>query len=108
MVSVNDGYLELDVVVVVVVIVVDDGNGFVDFVVTALDDCAYSVLFDKLAIDGAGAGTLAKEGGGVAFRLVVVVVVGVGGTEGGGGTDGTLNLNGSIDGCSGGSGIISI
>lgn len=104
MVSVNDGYLELDGVVVVVIVV--DGNGFVDFVVTALDDCAYSVLFDKLAIDGAGAGTLAKEGGGVAFRLVVVV--GGGGTEGGGGTDGTLNLNGSIDGCSGGSGITSI
>ncbi len=107
-ISVNDGYFEFDVVV----IVVDGGGWLVDFVVTAFDDWAYSVLFDKLAIDDAGAATLDKDGGGggVPFRLFVVVVVcgGGGGGAGAGGTDGTLNLNGSADGCSGGSAIISI
>lgn len=109
------------------IVVVVDGSWLVDFVVIALDDWAYSVLFDKLAIEDAGAGTFDNAGGGDTFRLVTVVVaavvvvvvavvavvvvggggVGTTGTTGGGGTDGTLNLNGSIEGCSGASEIVS-
>ncbi len=65
-------------------------------------------------MEDGGAGTFDNDGGGVTLRLVVVVVVVAivgagGGTVGGGGTDGTLNLNGcSVDGCSGGSGIVSV
>lgn len=65
--SVNDGYFES------VDIVVDD-NGWVDFVVIAFDDWAYSVWFDTLATDGAGIGS--------------------------GGTDGILNLKGGSGGIS--------
>ena len=114
MVSVNDGYFEFDDAVVAAAVVNGGGGGRGDLVVTALEDCAYSVLLDRFAMDVVGAVVVDSEGGGggVALRLItgtaIVVVAGGGAGVGGGGTVGTLNLNGSTGGCSGGSGMISV